>query len=96
MSDTAKFHCVIIPDSSGGTPFMLEADTLEALQAELFGKLIESKSGWCHIFQGTKMQLSSVRQVFSINTPGGLVEVKDTAGTVFEANGRFNTLRSAT
>lgn len=87
------FICTIVPD--GGPPETLESASQEAFCKELYARLMKVGSGWCiPICNGQKITLSTPRQIFQLKMPDGtLVTVEDPSGPVFEANGRFTTLK---
>ncbi len=93
----AHFFAIIIPDGAGGPPSLVESETLEGLSGETYKQLMAHKAGWCYLFTGNRMLLSTPRQVFLLQTPEGKqIEVTEPVTMTYEANGRFSTLKSAT
>jgi hypothetical protein len=88
-----KFYCIIISDSVGGPPSILESESLDGLKDVMYQKLLETKEGWCYFITGTRSYLSNVRQSFTLKSDNGTIEeIGSRDGLSFEANGRFTVL----
>lgn len=89
-----RYHFFLVSDG-GGPPVSLFSDDLPKLSQQAYQEIIKAGSGWCHfIVDGQRCYISNPAQLFQLRLPSGaLAPFGDTSSPVFDANGKFSTLR---
>lgn len=89
-----KYYAIIVPDTDGGPPHIVEGSDLGPVLDQTYRLLTENKDGWAYLFNGSRLMISNPRQVISVKDPlGKVIDVTEPIAFAYDANGRFSTLK---